>query len=136
MPKGIRELVRIRAANCCEYCQMPQALDVQPFQLDHIRAEKHGGRTTLRNLALACFPCNTYKGPNIAGYDPVTNSLQRLFHARRDKWIDHFAWRRSVLVGKTPIGGTTIAVLAINADDRVEHRRMLIEARVFPPRLD
>lgn len=134
MPKSNRELVRTRAANCCEDCHMPQSLDAQPFQLDHIRAEKHGGRTTLRNLALACLPCNTYKGPNIAGYDPLTNSLQRLFHPRRDKWTDHFVWRGPILAGKTPIGRTTIAVLSINSDDRVEHRRLLIEARVFPPK--
>jgi hypothetical protein len=135
MAPSRRELVRIRAANCCEYCQMPQPLDVQPFQVDHIRAEKHGGRTTLANLALACLPCNTFKGPNIAGYDPLTNTLQRLFHPRRDKWVDHFRWDGPILAGKTPVGRTTIVVLAINASDRVEHRRLLLRAGVFPPRL-
>jgi hypothetical protein len=133
MPRTRREIVRNRAGNCCEYCQMPQPLDVQPHQLDHIRAEKHGGRTTLANLAWACLACNTFKGPNIAGYDPMTNTLQRLFHPRRDKWTDHFVWQGPILGGRTPIGRTTIAVLAINAAERVEHRRLLIQAGEFPP---
>ena len=77
MAKTLRERVRGRAADCCEYRHMPQQLDVQPFQIDHIRAEKHGGRTTFANLALACLPCNAFKGPNVAGYDPLTNALQR-----------------------------------------------------------
>lgn len=84
---------------------------------------------------IACLPCNTYKGPNIAGYDPLTKSLQRLFHPRRDQWSDHFVWKGPILAGKTPIGRTTIFVLAMNADDRVEHRRLLIEAGLFPPTL-
>jgi hypothetical protein len=128
-----RELVRIRANNHCEYCRMPEHLDVQPFQMDHIRAEKHGGVTTLKNLAWACLPCNTFKGPNVAGYDPLTNSLQRLFNPRRDRWLDHFVWKGPILSGKTPVGRTTIAVLAINAVERVEHRRLLIRAGNFPP---
>lgn len=41
MAKSLRQLVRDRAQRRCEYCQMPEVGDVQPFQLDHIRATKH-----------------------------------------------------------------------------------------------
>ena len=38
-----------------------------------------------------------------------------------------------MLVGKTAIGRTTIYVLDINHPDRVEVRRLLAEAGLFPP---
>jgi 5-methylcytosine-specific restriction endonuclease McrA len=55
-----------------------------PFQIDHILAEKHGGETVESNLALSCPHCNRFKGPNIAGVDPATAQLTRLFDPRRD----------------------------------------------------
>ena len=73
----------------------------------------------------ACLPCNSYKGPNVAGYDPESNSLQRLFNPRKDIWSEHFVWVGPVLVGLTAIGRTTIEVLRINLAERVTHRRLL-----------
>jgi 5-methylcytosine-specific restriction endonuclease McrA len=35
-------------------------------QPDHIIAVKHGGQTTLENLAYACYACNHQKGSDIA----------------------------------------------------------------------
>src|SRR5439155_7190530 len=46
-------------AGRCEYCRFPARLTRVPFQIDHIIAEKHGGRTTFENLALSWFFCNT-----------------------------------------------------------------------------
>ena len=112
---------------------MSQDFDVRPFQIDHVRARKHRGTSGLNNVALSCLPCNAYKGPNVAGYDPQLNRLQRLFNPRLDDWHDHFEWDGLVLVGTTAIGRTTIEVLRINAADRVAHRLLLIEAGVFPP---
>jgi hypothetical protein len=77
-----RELVlavRDRAQERCEYCRIPQFALPLPFQIDHIVAEQHGGITALDNLALACPHCNRYKGPNIAGLDPASGKLVRLF---------------------------------------------------------
>lgn len=104
------------------------------FQLDHIRAQKHRGPTTIANTALACLACNARKGPNAAGYDPLTDALVPLFNPRIDNWHEHFRWRGPQLIGRTPIGRATIEVLGINAVDRVEHRRLLIRARLFPPK--
>ena len=112
---------------------MPQECDIEPFQLDHIRPQKHAGPTTLMNLCVACLPCNAYKSSDVAGYDPTTDTLQRLFNPRQDVWTEHFEWEGPVLRGKTPIGRTTIEVLRINQADRVEHRSLLIDAGVFPP---
>ena len=69
------------------------------------------------------------KGPNVAGYDPETGVLVRLFNPRIDRWQAHFRWEGSILVGKTPVARATIQVLAINAAERVEHRRLLAQAR-------
>ena len=59
MADSRRQRVWDWAGGFCEYCRVPQELDVQPFQLDHIRAQKHSGATTAANLALSCLPCNS-----------------------------------------------------------------------------
>jgi hypothetical protein len=48
----VREIWR-RAGNACEYCRIPQALYPAPFEIDHILARQHGGRTVSSNLALS-----------------------------------------------------------------------------------
>ena len=133
MDSKLRETIRERALHRCEYCQVPEEFDQLPFQPNHIIAEKHGGATELDNLALSCYDCNMYKGPNIAGVDSDTGDVVQLFHPRRDRWEEHFRWRGAELVGVTPAGRATIAVLRVNREDRVAFRRELIEESVFPP---
>lgn len=129
----LERMVRRRARLTCEYCEMPQECDELPFEIDHILARKHGGETVAQNLALACFPCNNHKGPNIAGRDPGTGRIVRLFHPRRHKWHQHFQWDGPFLIGRTSIGRATIAVLEINLAYRVTLRQALIEENLFPP---
>lgn len=132
MKRKWRELVWRRARSRCEYCQMPQQFDPLLFEIDHIIAEKHLGPTKPSNLALACFHCNNFKGPNIAGRDPVTKKLVPLFDPRHDAWQDHFAWHGANLVGRTPTGRATVQVLAMNLAHRVAHRSSLMMEGVFP----
>jgi hypothetical protein len=134
MDRKLRDQVWRRAASHCEYCRMPQEFAEPTHEIDHVIAEKHNGPTTLENLALACFHCNNHKGPNIAGVDPVTGEVTRLFHPRQDSWIEHFSWQGATLVGKTPVGRVTVQVLEINIRHRVIHRQALIEEGVFPPK--
>jgi hypothetical protein len=133
MDEALRQLVWDRAADTCEYCQLPQQFDILPFQIDHIIALKHHGPTAPDNLALCCYNDNAYKGSNIAGIDPVTGEVMRLFNPRQDDWNMHFAWNGPELVGRTAIGRTTIDVLNINLPERVEHRRVLMQSGVFRP---
>jgi HNH endonuclease len=133
MERKLREAVWRRASSRCEYCQMPQEYSDATHEIDHILAAKHAGQTVLENLALACFACNNHKGPNIAGIDPVSKSLTRLFHPREDIWSEHFAWDGALLAGVTAVGRTTVAVLDINIRHRTLHRAALIEEGVFPP---
>ncbi|MFM7165558.1 MAG: HNH endonuclease [Planctomycetaceae bacterium] len=133
MDRRLRQLVLERARFCCEYCQMPQAFSDAGHEMDHIIAEKHGGLTTSENLALACFHCNNHKGPNIAGVDPESGAVTRLFHPRLDRWNEHFYWSGAVLCGQTSIGRTTVRVLDVNIRHRLLHRQALVEEGVFPP---
>ena len=134
MERKLRDQVRLRAKLSCEYCQMPQAYAEPTHEIDHVIAEQHRGPTTLSNLALACFHCNNHKGPNIAGIDPETMEMCRLYHPRLDRWEEHFARNGRRLVGVTAIGRTTVEVLLINIRHRVAHRQALMEEGVFPPR--
>jgi hypothetical protein len=111
---------------------LPSSAYPLPFHVDHIISRQHGGTTVLENLALACLHCNRHKGPNIAGLDPATGELVRLFHPRRD-WDDHFAWKGADLSAKTIIGLVTIQVLAIGDTDFAAVRQALFDEGLFPP---
>ena len=110
---------------------MPQLAYRFRFPIDHIIAQQHGGPSTEDNLALACFFCNSAKGPNLAGLDPETGRLVPLFHPRRQKWSRHFRLAGPMLVGRTPCGRATVAVLAMNLPDRVDVRAQLLAAGLF-----
>ena len=131
MDDALQQLVWQRAAQRCEYCQVPADVALLPFQIDHIIAEKHGGLSIAENLALSCERCNSHKGPNIAGY--LEGQHVPLFNPRKDRWADHFVWDGVVLVGKTPVGKVTIEVLAINLPYRIALRAALMEEGIFPP---
>jgi hypothetical protein len=133
MHAALVRLVWRRALARCEYCWIPQNFDESPFEVDHVIALKHDGRTTAGNLALSCFHCNAHKGSNIAGRDPLTRKLTPLFNPSRQKWTRHFRWAGAYLVGRTPVGRTTVAVFNINDPARVELRRGLMAEGAFPP---
>jgi hypothetical protein len=134
MDESLARRIRQRAGHACEYCRMPEAYyPTVPFPIDHIIARQHGGTTTLGNLALSCLHDNSHKGPNIAGIDPLTRKLARLFNPRRHKWERHFRWDGLYLRGRTAIRRTTIVVLAMNDPDLVRVRRSLMEEGLFPP---
>ena len=93
--------------------------------MDHIIARQHAGKTEIENLALACIHCNRFKGPNVAGLDPETAVIIRLFNPRRDRWAEHFTWDGPELKPLTQIGRVTIAVLLMNGPEAVAVRRAL-----------
>ena len=134
VPVSLRDLVRRRANDTCEYCRMPQIFYRAPFQPDHIIAEMHRGKTVASNLCWTCFHCNLHKGPNLGGVDPKSGKKEWLFNPRRMKWSRHFRWDGPILIGLTPAGRTTIEVLNINGEEYVQTRAVLIAEGVFPPR--
>jgi len=134
MDAALREHVRERAGNRCEYCRIHQDQDpFFTFPVDHTIARQHGGKTESDNLCLSCYRCNSHKGPNIASIDPDTKEMVRLFHPRQDNWTEHFTWRRAPIVGHTPVGRATVALLAINHPDYVLLRESILEKETFAP---
>ena len=134
MEPKLEQLIWQRAKACCEYCRLPQSFSPLPHAIDQIIARQHHGLTRAENLALACFFCNSYKGPNIAGLNPQTGRMVRLFNPRKDRWARHFEWKGPYLFGRTHIGRVTIDLLEINRPEAVEFRGYLILEGSFPPR--
>jgi HNH endonuclease len=132
VPAKLDRRVRERAKGVCEYCQLSQVVYPLSFEVDHVIAEQHHGKAQLNNLCLACPQCNRNKGPNIAGIDEKTRQITPLFHPRRDRWEDHFAWKGVRLTGLTPIGRVTISVLGINLPAALRVRRELRREGRFP----
>jgi len=130
MDDSLRSIVRRRAHGRCEYCRLPEEYSQQVFEIDHIIARKHKGKTVLGNISWACFACNNHKSANIAGVCPITKRIVKLYHPRRHKWSRHFCWRAAFLFGKTPIGRATIDVLEINLPYRIALREALIKEGV------
>jgi hypothetical protein len=133
MDQATKEQVERRAGGRCEYCHLPAAHVLTPFQVEHIVAKQHGGKDRLLNLAHACLRCNLHKGPNLTGIDPKTGKLTRLFHPRRHAWKRHFRWDGPRLVGRTAVGRTTVAVLAMNEPERVVLRQELLDQGILVP---
>lgn len=134
MASSLRKRVRKRAGNRCEYCQISQDdVPQYPFHLEHIIARKHRGETRLSNLCWSCQLCNLFKSSNLSGVDRRTGRIVRLFHPRRQNWHTHFVWTGPRLRGWTACGRATIACLGINLPHRIQLRRFLIAAGVFPP---
>jgi hypothetical protein len=125
-------LARERSGGICEYCHLPQEWHAQTFEVDHILSRQHGGEDVPENVALACFQCNRQKGPNIAGIDPDTHRVTRLYHPRKDRWEAHFRLESALIVGTTAVGRTTARLLLFNHADYVELREFLLALNVFP----
>lgn len=127
MDAGTRARVRQRADDRCEYYHLAQRHDpYHPFHAEHIQARQHRGTDDLANLARACHQCNLHKGTNLAGVDPDTNAITRLFHPRQDSWAEHFELQGPRVVGRTAVGRTTAWLLQMNSEERVELRTVLI----------
>lgn len=127
MTPELRNQVRARAQHRCEYCRLHERDDFfNTFHVEHIVARQHRGVTESKNLAWSCLHCNLHKGTNLAGIDPDTNELVRLFNPRTDAWADHFRLEGIMIKGRTPIGRTTAWLLQMNSEDRLELRRVLL----------
>ena len=75
----LRAEVARRAGYRCEYCGIHEDDAGFGHQVDHIVSRKHGGTSSLENLAYSCVLCNRYKGPDVASIDPQSGEVVRLF---------------------------------------------------------
>jgi hypothetical protein len=128
---SVREQVRKRAQERCEYCRKPETAGGFSYQVDHVIPEKHLGTSSLENLAWACFKCNNAKATDIASYDADTGTLTPLYNPRIQAWNEHFELLEGIVLGRTAVGRVTVRVLEMNSPIQIEVRRLLVEAGLW-----
>jgi len=127
-----RQLVADRAYHVCEYCLMHEDDTFWGCQIDHIISRKHGGTSTLENLAWACACCNNYKGNDIATLVGQPPQLSRLFHPRKDRWSDCFRLQGYRIEPNNTPGTATEKLLQFNLDSRLRERAALAQTGRYP----
>jgi hypothetical protein len=130
-----RQAVAKRARWLCEYCRSPDRYSPDPFTMDHIQPQAHGGNHRISNLAYACAGCNGRKHTATEARDPTTGEIVPLYNPRRDRWGDHFAWSvdTTEILGLTDVGRATIARLELNRLHLQNLRRLLHPIGAHPP---
>lgn len=128
---GLRRLVQERAKGFCEYCLIPEIATFASHEIDHIIAEKHGGLTEGNNLAYSCILCNKYKGTDLTSIYPNTGEIVPLYHPRQDRWLEHFSLINAEVIPLTAKGRATVRLLQLNRSERIEERKLLMEAGLF-----
>jgi phage terminase large subunit-like protein len=123
----LRQFVRTRAGQRCEYCHVPQEFSELRFHIEHIIPRQHGGTDDADNLALACPNCNFQKGPNLTAIDPTGGQIVILFNPRRDSWFDHFLYQDAYVMGLTSTGRATISLLEMNDPERRRIRELIAQ---------
>jgi hypothetical protein len=103
------------------------------IHVEHVVPVSLGGASSLENFAWACPRCNFAKSNRIEASDPDTDALVPLFHPRRQSWDGHFAWNGYQVIGLTPCGRATIAMLDLNHRRRIQIRMAEEVFRLFPP---
>ena len=127
MDRQLRDLVRDRAGNRCEYCRLRQEhYRLWRHQIEHVIPRKHRGSDDENNLALSCVRCNLGKSSNLSGIDNDSGEIVTLFNPRTQNWFEHFAFENARIIGITPTGRATVAVLNINEDERLQLRIELL----------
>lgn len=122
-PKALKQLIRNRAFQHCEYCGVHEDDGVLAHRPDHIVAWKHGGETIPENMAWSCFWCNAHKGTDLASIDPENGRIVRLFNPRQDHWHEHFQLQDGRINPLTAIGRVTVRLLQFNRPETVMSRQ-------------
>jgi hypothetical protein len=128
----LRRLIAARASYLCEYCLIHEEDTYFGCHVDHIISEKHGGQTSLDNLAYACAFCNRAKGSDIGSIVWTTGQFSRFFNPRLDQWGKHFVINQATINALTEIGEVTARILNFNHNDRLLERRTLYETGKYP----
>ena len=134
----LKRLLSERARGCCEYCLSQVDYSPDPFSVEHINPRSRGGTEELENLAFSCLGCNYKKFTAVDAIDPVTKQRVPLFHPRRNRWREHFAWNEvfTLVQGLTPTGRATIARLDLNRKGLINLREVLVASGKHPPQIN
>jgi hypothetical protein len=132
---ALKQKVRERAGNRCEYCLSHQDYVMSILQIDHAQPVSRGGTDTEDNLCLACDFCNQYKWAKVEAIDPESGERVALFNPRLQEWRMHFNWSRegTEIEGLTACGRATIVALRLNNRLAVTVRQNWVRAGWHPP---
>jgi HNH endonuclease len=135
LSESLRQQVRERAKNRCEYCLSHQDYIMGRLQIDHILPTVKGGTDDANNLCLACELCNQSKWKQTEAVDSETQSIVLLFNPRIQVWIEHFKWAAdgTRIVGLSPEGRATVLALKLNNPLAVRVRSNWVQAGWHPP---
>ena len=135
LSESLRQRVRQRAENRCEYCLSHQDYIMGKLQIDHIHPLGKGGVNTEGNLCLACELCNQYKWTQTGGLDSESGKVVSLFNPRNQEWKEHFTWspEGTEIIGITACGRATIVALRLNNNLAVIVRKNWVQAGWHPP---
>jgi HNH endonuclease len=135
LSETLRQQVRDRSGNRCEYCLSHQNYIMGRLQIDHIQPIVKGGTDDITNLCLACELCNQSKWKQTEGLDPKTQSSVPLFHPRLQIWQDHFEWgdNGTKILGLSPEGRATVVALKLNNSLAIRVRSNWVQAGWHPP---
>jgi len=138
IPRIVRQQVRERAFDRCEYCQHPASHSGAPFVCEHVLPRVYGAGDTVSELAWACPACNSHKYAKTHALDSQTGRLVPLFNPRRQHWARHFAWSEDFMVisGRTATERVTVEALRLNRPELLNLRRALRAIGVHPPRAE
>lgn len=79
--KALREAMKVHGGSCF-YCDKAFGRGENGWTLDHIEAQKLGGKSNLHNFVIACQPCNAAKGHQpIDSFNPTATK----------KWLEGLA---------------------------------------------
>lgn len=125
LPTVLRQQLVETDDHRCVFCHTSQTNSGSPMVVDHIVPLSKGGTTVFDNLCFACYRCNLFKGSQTKAIDPLSGELAPLFHARHDRWSDHFGWDEAGLRirGLTATGRATVTALNMNNDVILDARR-------------
>jgi hypothetical protein len=86
-------------------------------------------------LAWSCQGCNNRKYTSVEALDPVSGETVPLYHPRRQRWHEHFAWNEdyTVVLGLTPTERATVEKLQLNRAGVVNLRHVLHHIGAHPP---
>ncbi|MEC4893950.1 MAG: hypothetical protein SAL07_23895 [Oscillatoria sp. PMC 1051.18] len=61
----------------------------------------------------------------------MNGEIVRLYHPRRDRWLDHFKLEKGEIIPLTAIGRVTVRLLQINRSERIKERKLLTQANIL-----
>lgn len=138
VPDGLRRRIDEADRRRCRYCLTAEANSGVRLTHDHITPVSKGGETLFENVCLACSPCNEHKSDATHAVDPISGESVSLFHPRRDRWGDNFAWSADAtrIEGLTPAGRATVIALRLNRPLIVAARGRWARVGWHPPAED